>query len=68
MVLFSVIYLGERYMVVNKNVCIGCQTCIGCCPVGAISLVDGKAKIDPAKCIKCGTCKAVCPVSAISDK
>lgn len=55
-------------MVVNKNVCIGCQTCIGCCPVGAISLVDGKAKIDPAKCIKCGTCKAVCPVSAISDK
>ena len=54
-------------MVVNKDTCIACQTCVGCCPVNAISMVDGKAKIDQSKCIKCGTCKDICPVGAITD-
>ena len=32
---------------VDKNKCIGCGTCVGICPVGAISFdEDGKAKID----------------------
>ena len=55
-------------MVVNKEKCIGCGTCAGCCPVGAITMENGKAKIDQEKCIKCGTCMAVCPVNAISNK
>lgn len=54
-------------MVVDKNKCIGCGTCT-CCPVGAITIVNGKCTIDPKKCIKCGTCAAVCPVGAISNK
>ena len=32
-------------MKVNKDVCIGCGSCVGSCPVEAISLVDGKAEI-----------------------
>lgn len=54
-------------MVVNKNKCIGCCTCVDVCPVNAISIENGKAKIDEKKCIKCGTCMAVCPVNAINN-
>lgn len=51
---------------IDKTKCIGCGTCMGICPVGAIGMgADGKCVIDPAKCISCGTCAAVCPVSAI---
>lgn len=54
---------------VDQNKCIGCGTCVGMCPVEAISFnEDGKAVIDEKKCIKCGTCEAVCPVGAIEIK
>ena len=56
----------EKSMPVDKNKCIGCGSCVGICPVGAISFgEDGKAEIDESKCIRCGSCEATCPVSAI---
>ena len=52
---------------VNQPNCMACHTCIGACPVMAISAgADQKAVIDPAKCISCGTCAAICPVCAIA--
>ena len=52
---------------IDSNKCIGCHTCMGVCPVAAISTAsDGKCVIDPAKCISCGTCAAICPVGAIA--
>ncbi|MBD5389037.1 4Fe-4S binding protein [bacterium] len=52
---------------VDPSKCIACHTCVGACPVCAISVADDqKAVIDPAKCISCGTCAAVCPVGAIA--
>ena len=44
--------------------CIACGTCIGECPVEAISEGD-IYKIDPEVCTECGTCASVCPSEAI---
>jgi NAD-dependent dihydropyrimidine dehydrogenase PreA subunit len=52
--------------VVDKEACVGCETCVGTCPVESISMVDGKAVVDDS-CIECGSCVSVCPVNAISQ-
>lgn len=44
--------------------CLGCGTCEGECPVGAISEKDGKFVINADECVDCGTCAGVCPVEA----
>ena len=54
-------------MVVNKDVCVSCQTCVDVCPVQAISMVDGVAHINKDICVNCGQCKDACPVNAITD-
>lgn len=53
--------------VVDESVCVGCESCVGACPVGAISVDGGKAKVDADACVECGTCVGTCPVSAISQ-
>ncbi len=47
--------------------CIACGACEGTCPVGAISIQDGKAVVDEATCIDCGACEGGCPVGAIAE-
>lgn len=55
-------------MQINKDTCVGCGSCVGACPVNAISMDgDGKAVINQETCIKCGTCIGICPVNAISE-
>ena len=54
-------------MQVDKNLCVGCGACCGVCPVGAITLKDGKSEIDQTKCVNCGTCASMCPMSAIAQ-
>ncbi len=49
------------------DACISCGTCVGECPVGAISEGTGKYDIDPNSCIDCGTCAGVCPTGAIEQ-
>ncbi len=53
--------------VVDKNTCVGCEACVGTCPVEAITMDGGKAKVNPDTCIECGSCVSACPVSAISQ-
>jgi len=50
---------------VDENDCIGCGVCVDNCPAGALSLVEGIAKMDIATCIRCGVCHDVCPQNAV---
>ena len=50
---------------VDQQICTGCGVCIDACPVGALSLVDGKARIEPDQCNECSACVRVCPQEAI---
>ncbi len=52
--------------VIDGDSCVACGSCIGECPVGAISEGDIYS-IDPEKCSDCGTCAGVCPAEAISE-
>ena len=52
---------------IDSAKCIGCHTCMGMCPAGAISTAaDGTCVIDTNKCMSCGTCAAVCPMGAVA--
>ena len=51
--------------VVDKDTCTGCENCLAVCPVDAIAMADGKAKVCD-ECIDCGQCVDECPVEAIS--
>jgi len=55
-------------VVVNEEECTGCETCVDACPVEAISMADGIAKIDQDECTECGTCVDECPAEAISEE
>lgn len=50
---------------IDKEKCIGCSACAEVCPVGAISMIDGKAIIDMTKCTLCMSCVSSCPANAI---
>ena len=51
---------------VDSEKCVGCETCVGNCPVTAIEMADGKAKVKESDCIECGACVGECPVEAIA--
>jgi electron transfer flavoprotein alpha subunit len=54
---------GREIAEVVPQKCIGCQLCLGECPVAAVTMEDGIARIDPEKCIGCGKCVDVCPAA-----
>lgn len=45
--------------------CLGCGDCAAVCPVEAISVVNGVAKVDTTTCIGCGMCVRTCPKGII---
>ena len=55
----------KKPVIIDANKCVGCKSCmkIGC---PAISMVDGKAKIDNTLCTGCGVCGQLCKLGAIS--
>ncbi|MEE4359264.1 MAG: DUF362 domain-containing protein [Desulfococcaceae bacterium] len=53
---------------INEEKCIGCGDCTEHCSQSALSLEDGKARMDAEKCIGCGECILICPNAAIEIK
>ena len=54
-------------LTVKEDKCIGCKACmkIGC---PAISIINGKAKVDATQCVGCGVCEQLCKVGALGAK
>jgi len=54
----------EAPLTVDADKCKSCKRCMGLgCP--AISMKDGKARIDTTLCVGCGVCKQLCAFDAI---
>ena len=51
---------------VNEDECTGCESCVDSCPVEAIEMVDGIAKIKDT-CNSCNACIEACPEEAIEE-
>ncbi|MEW6672201.1 MAG: 4Fe-4S dicluster-binding protein [Thermodesulfobacteriota bacterium] len=54
-------------MIIDADLCIGCEDCITYCPVAAISMDGEHATVDAGRCTECNNCfrAGVCPVDAI---
>ncbi len=53
-------------LAVDPDKCVGCKACmkIGC---PAISIVDGKARVDATLCVGCGVCQQLCKLGALKE-
>lgn len=56
--------LYEHSVLLDRNKCTGCTTCLRRCPTEAIRIKDNHAVINQARCIDCGECIRVCPHNA----
>jgi Na+-translocating ferredoxin:NAD+ oxidoreductase RNF subunit RnfB len=55
------------WMIIDEDMCSGCELCVERCPVGAISMQeDGVAQVTHEKCLGCGVCEVVCGQGAMS--
>lgn len=53
-------------VIVDKNKCTGCGSCVKICHESCMTLVDGAVSIDYGFCSTCSQCVAICPVQALS--
>ncbi|MDR3590151.1 MAG: DUF362 domain-containing protein [Negativicutes bacterium] len=63
-----VAHLGRNQLTARPEInaaCIGCGRCATHCPPQAMTIVDGKVRIDYDKCIRCYCCQELCPENAV---
>lgn len=48
----------------DESSCIMCGVCVKACREGAITMEDGKIKLEQSKCNYCGRCQKACPTDA----
>ena len=53
-------------LAVDSDKCVGCKACMRLgCP--ALSIKNGKIKVDVTLCVGCGVCKQLCPTGALKE-
>lgn len=57
--------MEESRIEIDQDLCNGCGLCVTVCPIGTISLMEGKAAVSGGESISCGHCEAVCPQEAV---
>jgi ferredoxin len=64
--LFSLFVGGQSAVktIIVRAKCVGCSDCVRICPVQAITLIRGKAVVDPEKCVGCRLCVVTCSYGA----
>jgi ferredoxin len=53
---------------IREELCLGCGLCVRNCPLGAIAIFLGKARIDTTRCNNCYNCVSACPQGAIQEE
>ena len=48
--------------------CQGCGNCVDVCPFNAITMKEGKAKINFLKCMGCSACSNICPHDVLKEE
>lgn len=61
-------FMGQCVPELNKELCLGCESCTSLCKVGALEPINGKVQINREKCVNCGKCVKACPAGAVSVK
>ncbi len=59
---------SNYFVVVDSELCTGCETCLDRCQMDAIKIDEGKANIDLDFCIGCGLCVSTCSSEAVTLK
>ena len=57
--------IGRANIGFAEPLCVECGLCEPACKEGAITLVDGKPRIDLSRCIGCGDCVRACQSDAL---
>jgi PAS domain S-box-containing protein len=55
--------MGEIIRTIPEK-CVQCYACVRNCPVKAVAIHDGKARIIQERCIQCGNCVKICSQNA----
>jgi electron transport complex protein RnfB len=63
--IMSAVARSDFQMVVEDDLCSGCEACIGRCQFGALGMSDGLAVVNKLRCVGCGLCVLVCPTDAL---
>jgi len=60
-------WLGKQLVAYPQagDACTGCGFCVQHCPVNAIRVVDGRARMNRRVCIRCYCCHELCPENAV---
>ena len=64
------VFATNYYSEIDPELCVGCETCVSRCQMGAITVEDSIAIVNRKLCLGCGLCVTTCPADAIklSDK